>query len=57
SYAYLIVFGHMPGHDELNHPSYVALNRHGCAQGFHGVLVGHTMQRLPIDCNELVIDS
>jgi len=54
--GYLMVFGHVPDHDELNHPPLVALDGHGCAQCLHGVLVGHPMQRLPVDCNELVVD-
>lgn len=54
--AHLGSFGHSSGHDQLDHPSFVALCWHGLAQRLHGVLVGFAQQRLSIDSDQLVVD-
>lgn len=55
--GYLFISGHQPGHNQLDHPSLVALNRHGLAQRLHGLLVGHSIQRFPVYSDELVVDT
>lgn len=55
--GYLFISGHQPGHNQLDHPSLVALDRHGLAQRLHGLLVGHSIQRFPVYSDELVVDT
>lgn len=55
--AYLFISGYQPGHNQLDHPSLVALDGHGLAQRLHGLLVGHPAQRLPVDGDELVVNA
>lgn len=52
---HLVPFGHSSGHNELDHPAFVAFRGHGLAKRFHGILVGFAQQRLPINSNQLVV--
>lgn len=57
SCSHLAPLGHSARYDQLDHAALVALHRHGLPQRLHGVLVGLPQQRLPVDGDQLVVDT